>query len=155
MAAGSTQDAATPAGDLSKAEGLSQFLAKVLDQLSLTAWLPAAVLVAGITVLGRLRLNSDESPGDVLSALARMHFGALVILLFALVTATVITQSFAFEAIRVLEGYWGANRVTAQPMRLAIWLPTRPPTLVEGTDPDLRDQGVPQRDAGPPAQWCQ
>lgn len=33
------------------AEGLSQFMAKVLDQLSVAAWLPAFMLVGNVAVL--------------------------------------------------------------------------------------------------------
>src|SRR5215470_2286548 len=44
-----------------KSEGFSQFLAKELDQLSISAWLPAAMLTGCSTVLVQLHAqqNSD------------------------------------------------------------------------------------------------
>ena len=33
--------------------------------------------------------------------------GLLILLLFALFLATMVTQAFEFEVIRLLEGYWG------------------------------------------------
>jgi hypothetical protein len=47
--------------------------------------------------------------GDAVAALADQPPGILLVIAFALVLTTMITQSFAFEFIRVLEGYWGAG----------------------------------------------
>ena len=41
--------------------------------------------------------------------------GLLVLLLFAIIIATIVTQAFEFEVIRFLEGYWG-NGVLARTM---------------------------------------
>ncbi|WP_434619728.1 hypothetical protein [Arthrobacter sp. A5] len=87
-------------------DGLSALAAKVLDQLSLTSWLPAALLTAGIAVLFQFRtLNSIDLPLAV-SELAEDPFQFLVLVFPLLVIATVITQAFSFSAIRMLEGYW-------------------------------------------------
>jgi len=91
--------------------GLSEFLGRVLDQLSLTAWLPAAMLVGNLAVLLQLRALPTAGVGDALTALTDKPLGVLVVLLFALVLAALVTQSMEFSAIRLLEGYWGHSRV--------------------------------------------
>lgn len=93
---------------------ISEFIGKVLDQLSLSAWLPAAMMVGTgsllIVVHGQRRLDV----GAAVVALTNRPLGIVVVTLFALVLATMITQAFGYEAIRFLEGYWGprANLVT-------------------------------------------
>lgn len=149
-------------------QSLSQFAARVLDQLSVSAWLPAAALVLAAAFLLQLgsvldratdqgrtgsveavsgssatpsppasttgtattRPASSPSPTpstpatasppalprldqegavlqETLSTLAHVGFGGVVLLVIVIVVMTMLTQSFAFEAIRVLEGYWG------------------------------------------------
>ncbi len=100
-------------------ETLSQFVARILDQLSLSAWLPSAalvLLVAFAVALGSV-LDEDDPPREVSTALtealARMtqvKLGGAVLVLAAIVVLTMLTQAFAFEAIRTLEGYWGTSR---------------------------------------------
>ena len=104
-------------------ETLSQFVARVLDQLSLSAWLPSAALVLATALLLQLGTSLDETRASqdfrddgagaviaaTLSALADLELGAALLVLLAIVVLTILTQAFAFESIRVLEGYWGAN----------------------------------------------
>lgn len=87
-------------------EGLSQFIGKVLDQLSLSAWLPATMLVGCGAVLIQLRAQGNFDFGAAIIALTAKPLGILVVLLFALVLATMVSQAFSFSAIRFLEGYW-------------------------------------------------
>lgn len=97
--------------------GLSQFIAKVLDQLSLTSWLPAAMLVGVGALL--LELNRQHN-FDIVAAvadLARNALGTIIILLFAVVLAAVITQAFSFETIRFLEGYWSGHGIAGRVLR--------------------------------------
>lgn len=87
-------------------EGLSAFVARVLDQLALSAWLPAAFLAAGVAIL--LEFHSQKS-ASTLNAVGRLTTNpgqVLVIIVPLLVIATVVTQAFSFEFIRALEGYW-------------------------------------------------
>lgn len=91
-------------------EGLSAFLARVLDQLSVSAWLPSALLVFGGYLLGHLR-RSDGHLGPALEGVGATRFEALVMLLAAVIVLTTVTQAFEYGAIRVLEGYWGFGRV--------------------------------------------
>jgi hypothetical protein len=88
-----------------KATGVSEFLGGVLSQLSFSSWLPATMLVGEGAVLLQLRSQHNANIGDAIEALAGMKWGALVVLLFALILSTMITQAFEFEVIRLLEGY--------------------------------------------------
>lgn len=94
-------------------EGLSEFLRKILDQLSLSAWLPATMLVGCAALLLQLAANASVDIGAAILALAEKPFGIIVILLFSLILAAIIVQAFSFEVIRFLEGYWGASRLGA------------------------------------------
>jgi hypothetical protein len=119
-------DAAEPSADKSGPEvvkGLSEFFAKVLNQLLLSSWLPAAAVVVGGVYVLALRQELDNptqcedgcswATGLVGAAarLADLSVGGAVVLLILIIVATMLTQAFTFEAIRFLEGYWGANRI--------------------------------------------
>lgn len=88
------------------ADGLSAFVARVLDQLTLSAWLPAAVLTASLAVLLQFRSAKSANVLHAVGALTANPVRVLVIMIPLLVLATVVTQAFSFEAIRTLEGYW-------------------------------------------------
>lgn len=101
-------------------ETLSQFVARVFDQLSLSAWLPSAALVLSAVVIFQLGAILDKGatsggPGAVLGAtlasIASVSLGGALLLIVAVIVLTTLTQAFAFEAIRVLEGYWGTLRL--------------------------------------------
>ena len=109
------------AGTAKGSETLSQFLARVLDQLSLSAWLPSAslVLVIGIAFSLRGVLDHSAAPAGAVpkitravALLAGSGLGGALLALGAVVVLTMLTQAFAFEAIRVLEGYWGTSKWT-------------------------------------------
>ena len=93
-------------------EGLSQFLAKVLDQLSLSAWLPSATLVGSILLAAELRVT-DGVVRDAFKSIAGIGFVGVVLLVVAVVVLTTVTQAFQFESIRLLEGYWGPGRLSS------------------------------------------
>ena len=92
-----------------------------MQQLSVSAWVPAAMLVGNVAVL--LQLHSDKSY-DVSRAVKELSgkpLGTLIILAFALVLATVVTQAFEFELIRFFEGYFdSANPVVQAIMAVRI-----------------------------------
>jgi hypothetical protein len=106
--------------------GFSPFLAKVLEQLSLTAWMPSALIVANLAILLGFILADDGQSSDrelflqVARGLDERPFGIIVALLFGLVLTTLISQSLDFSAIRFLEGYWGSSVVTAVPTAIGI-----------------------------------
>jgi hypothetical protein len=100
----SEQDKSSPVS------GISEFLGRVFEQLSLASWLPATMLVGNAVLL--LQLHSNESL-DVVAAvkdLTKGGFGLLVVLLFALILASIVTQAFELELIRALEGYFDWSR---------------------------------------------
>lgn len=102
-----------PASSSSPAQapaGLSAFVARVLDQLSVSAWLPAAFLLLGAYCAVQVRLAGGDLE-DALSRLGGTTLEGLVLLLGAIVVLTTLTQAFEFGAIRLLEGYWGCGRV--------------------------------------------
>lgn len=86
-------------------ETLSQFFARVLDQLSVTSWLPAVTLVAITLVLSQLA-KADGSFDAAFDAIGEMGAAAIVFVVFSVVIAAIFAQAFEFEAIRVIEGYW-------------------------------------------------
>jgi hypothetical protein len=93
-------------------ESLSQLIAKILDQLTVSAWLPAALLVLLALMFGTLETHD----GDVQAALdgiVRMNLASFALLIAAVIVTTLLTQAFEFEAIRVLEGYWGTGRISS------------------------------------------
>jgi hypothetical protein len=92
--------------------GLSQLLSNILDQLSISAWLPAAMLVGNVALLLQLHSNRNLNIAGAIKELTGKPLGTLIVLAFSLLLATIITQAFEFESIRFLEGYYNStNRV--------------------------------------------
>lgn len=101
-ASGATRD-----GHANPQESLSQLVAKILDQLSLSAWLPAGVLVSIAILYGTFHAHTDVA--SALDAIGAMSFTSFLLSVFSVIVVTVLTQAFEFAAIRLLEGYWGAG----------------------------------------------
>ena len=100
--------------------GLSQLAARVLGQLSLSAWLPGALLAfIGTLVVTFARQGRVDLP-DALTLLLQDKWAAVLMVLPTLVMATLITQAFSFEAIRTLEGYWHRGGPTRWVQRMMI-----------------------------------
>ncbi len=100
-----------PSGDVSRdltapPDKLSAFIARILDQLSLSAWLPAAFLAAALAVLYQLRSQRDLDVAAATKDLVSDPITILIVTVPVVVLTTLVTQSFSFEAIRALEGYW-------------------------------------------------
>lgn len=100
-------------------ETLTQLLAKILNQLSLSAWLPSAALVLIVTFAFNLaeQVGGREQPvplsqalGPTIASLSNIGFGGVTLLVMVVVVTTMLTQAFAFVSIRVLEGYWGTSK---------------------------------------------
>lgn len=85
--------------------GISGFIARVLEQLSLSSWLPAIVFVGNAALLFALHGKKNLDIVGAVKDLIELNWGILVVLLFALVITAVITQAFEFETIRLMEGY--------------------------------------------------
>jgi hypothetical protein len=86
--------------------GVSAFIARVLDQLTLSAWLPAALLTASAAILLQFRGDRSVNVLTAIRTLTADPVRVLVLLVPLLVIATIVTQAFSFEAITTLEGYW-------------------------------------------------
>lgn len=91
--------------------GLSQFLTRILDQLSPSAWLPAIMVVANVALLLQLYSQRNLDIGHAVLELTKEPIGILIVLVMAIIVTSVVTQAFAFSVIRVLEGYWGSIAV--------------------------------------------
>ena len=127
-------DQSTPVAEPVSADGgptetISQFVARVLDQLSLSAWLPAAALLLLLDFIVQLGVALDARGkgsawvvGDALTRMSAIGIGGAVLLVIAVVVVTILTQAFSFEAIRVLEGYWGTTNAVES---IAQWRASR------------------------------
>lgn len=84
---------------------LSEFATKLLDQLSVTSWLPAAMLTANGALLVSIAVADSLYPVSIGEVWAKAPTGATVTsLLLALVFATMMTQSFELGACQYLQG---------------------------------------------------
>lgn len=104
----------------SSPDGVSAFIARVLDQLTLSAWLPAALLTASLAVLLQFRGARSVNVLKAVGALTANPIRLLVIMIPLLVIATVVTQAFSFEAIKTLEGYWRRRGLASKARTLMI-----------------------------------
>lgn len=96
-----------PDGQGQRSIGLSEFAGKLLDQLSVSAWLPAAMLAGNLVVLIKVRTQQNPNLTDAIGELTDDALATLVGAVFAVILTTIVTQAFSFESIRILEGYWG------------------------------------------------
>lgn len=82
-----------------------------MDQLSITSWLPGLCLVGNAALLLAMSNQASLSFSVAVGELAAMKWGALVVLLFATVSAAVAVQAFEFEILRFFEGYHRSQRL--------------------------------------------
>lgn len=103
---------------------VSSALARILEQLNPTAWLPAAVLVGDFAVAVAYA-QATGSPAtrwhEIGNVIDKKPLGIILGTLFALSLVTILTQTVGFTAIRLLEGYWGASKPAASLAALGIW----------------------------------
>lgn len=103
---------------------MSNALARILEQLNPTGWLPAAVLVGDVAVAVAYAQATGTPAGrwrELGQDLDQKPFGIILGTLFALALVTILTQTLGFTAIKILEGYWGASRLSASLAALGIW----------------------------------
>jgi hypothetical protein len=96
----SEQSSAGPNAD-GGSDGISGFLTRILDQLSLSSWLPAIMVICNLAVL--LQLCSQKNL-DISAAVLRLTgkpLGILVVLVLGIIVASIATQAFEFESIRL------------------------------------------------------
>jgi hypothetical protein len=66
--------------------------------------------VSGLVLIFSVK-SADGHAGQALDAITSMSFAAVLLLIAGVIVATTLTQAFEFEAIRLLEGYWGPGPV--------------------------------------------
>ncbi len=116
---------------------MSQWLGKVLNQLSLTSWMPAGMLVGVGALIIALHIQIATDPaggfdlGKAISALTDNVLGTALVLLVAVILAATVTQAFAFGTIRVLEGYWSGTGPSGKLLRKRTSAMLRRRTLLE------------------------
>jgi hypothetical protein len=108
----SEQSSADPNAD-GGSDGISGFLTRILDQLSLSSWLPAIMIVCNLAVLLQLGSQKNLDISAAVLRLADKPLGILVVLVLGIIVASIATQAFEFASIRLLEGYWGSIRMLA------------------------------------------
>jgi hypothetical protein len=108
----SEQASADPNADPGS-DGISGFLTRILDQLSLSSWLPAIMVICNLAVLLQLCSQKNLDISAAVLRLAGKPLGILVVLVLGIIVASIATQAFEFESIRLLEGYWGSFRMLA------------------------------------------
>jgi hypothetical protein len=94
------------ATDRSEAQALSSFVSRILEQLSVTSWLPAAMLTVNGTLLLLFRSQEKMDPVAAIGPLSDEPLTLLICWLMLLVLITTITQAFERQAIMALEGDW-------------------------------------------------
>jgi hypothetical protein len=99
--------------DDSAVAGISSFLTRILDQLSLSSWLPAIMVICNLAVLMQLCSQKNLDVSAAVLRLTGKPLGILVVLVLGIIVASIATQAFEFESIRLLEGYWGSFRMLA------------------------------------------
>ncbi|MFF0991181.1 hypothetical protein [Kocuria nitroreducens] len=95
------------------APGFLAFLVRILEQLSLSAWFPGALVSASLALLWTFRDQGSVNLPRALSTLTDNTVAALLLTIPVLLLATSITQAFSYSAIRFLEGYWFRNGIVA------------------------------------------
>jgi hypothetical protein len=100
-----------PAADKAASDlaGVSAFVAKVLDQLSLSAWLPGTLFAVSVTVLAKFRGRGDVNLAAVISDVSKNWVTVLVWTAPALLLSVLVIQAASFAAIQFLEGYGAAR----------------------------------------------
>jgi hypothetical protein len=89
-------------------ETFSLFVTRVLDQLSISSWLPAIMVVCNLAFIFQLRSQHNFDIGQAITSLTAKPLGILIVLLLSIIVTSVMTQAFEFEIIRLFEGYWGS-----------------------------------------------
>jgi hypothetical protein len=89
--------------------GLSAFVAKILDQLSLSAWLPGTLFAVSVTVLAKFQGRGDINLAAVISDVSKNWVTVLVWTTPVLLLSVLVIQASSFAAIQFLEGYGAAR----------------------------------------------
>lgn len=89
--------------------GVSAFVARVLEQLSLSAWLPGAFFAVAVVVLAEFRGQGDINLAAAISDVSDNWVTVLVWAVPVLLLSVLVIQASSFAAIQFLEGYGAAR----------------------------------------------
>lgn len=103
----STPAPGTVGSDDSKSPAsLTEFLAKILNQLSLSSWLPGMMATLTALLLGTFLQQGNTDVTQAVLALTSNILATLVALTFGVVAVATLTQAFELQFIRILKGQW-------------------------------------------------
>jgi hypothetical protein len=102
---GAGSDMKPPVSGLSP-DRSSEFAARVVNQLALSAWLPAALFSGSVILLTQFRHADSIDISNAVRALTSAPIQAFATAIPLFLITKVLAQAFSFEAIRTLEGYW-------------------------------------------------
>lgn len=85
--------------------GVSAFVAKVLDQLSLSAWLPGIFFAVAVVIVAQFRSAGSADVSDMVHEISRDWVAVLVFAIPTLLLSVLVIQASSFAAIQFLEGY--------------------------------------------------
>jgi hypothetical protein len=93
---------------------------KLLQTLTLAAWIGALLFTASVVLLLQFRSARSVDIPRALQLLTARPISAFFIMILSLSIVTVVTQVFSVDAIAVLEGYWGRNGLARLARRVMI-----------------------------------
>ncbi len=100
-----SDDAPVPPREISPGGG-PELAVRVLNQLALSAWLPAALFAGSVIVLIQFRHLDSIDISRAVRTLTAAPIQALALAIPLFLLTKVLAQAFSFQAIRTLEGYW-------------------------------------------------
>jgi hypothetical protein len=94
--------------------------AKLLQTLTLSAWIGALLFTASVVLLLQFRSARSVNIANALQQLTVRPISAFLIMILSLFLVTVVTQVFSVDAIATLEGSWGRHGPARLARRLMI-----------------------------------
>jgi hypothetical protein len=85
--------------DAKPGESFSLFVTRILDQLSLSSWLPAITFICNLALILQLRSQHNFDVARAITSLTAKPLGTLIVLLFSIILASVVMQAFEFEGL--------------------------------------------------------
>ena len=83
--------------DAKPGESFSLFVTRILDQLSLSSWLPSITLICNLALILQLRSQHNFDVGQAITSLTAKPLGTLIVLLLSIILASVVTQAFEWR----------------------------------------------------------
>lgn len=100
---------------------LSELAAKILGQLSVNSWFPAALMAANGAFLAEYATHRSDGLISAAKFPIDKPAGLLVAAVLLLVLCAIVVQAFEIAAIRFLQGDWPTARVWEPVRSVGIW----------------------------------